>query len=296
MPLERNRHEWLSLDADLKGGAYEGLIEKTAQEGARGAGQYFTPRALISAIVDVKPATTHQTVDAIANSTARTAFPLRWSFLQQKAQAHSPPLATFVTAGDRTALLLYFLLLTKASQEPWDVSLHSGVWARALGFPQPNAPGARSRLSKTWSRLVERRLVTRHRPSATRTVKRLANQCYGWPTQWHGPGDAEARGDDRSPTLASSQPSRRSRSNRYARPDCSPSGEESGPLPRATALGTTQYCLCGSGFQTAGTPGCRTIATREGRAQVHGRPGRPTPPLRVHRAHHHAPPVKPNRR
>ncbi len=48
-----DRHEWLSLDADLKGEAYEGLIEKTAQEGARGAGQYFTPRPLISAIVDV---------------------------------------------------------------------------------------------------------------------------------------------------------------------------------------------------------------------------------------------------
>ena len=47
------KHEWLSLDADVKGDAYEGLIEKTAREGARGAGQYFTPRALISAIVDV---------------------------------------------------------------------------------------------------------------------------------------------------------------------------------------------------------------------------------------------------
>ena len=46
-------HEWLSYDADLKGATYEGLIEKTAQEGARGAGQYFTPRALISAIADV---------------------------------------------------------------------------------------------------------------------------------------------------------------------------------------------------------------------------------------------------
>ena len=33
-----DRHEWLSLDADLKGDAYEGLIEKTAQEGARGGG------------------------------------------------------------------------------------------------------------------------------------------------------------------------------------------------------------------------------------------------------------------
>ena len=48
-----DKHEWLSYDADLKGAAYEGLIEKTAQEGARGAGQYFTPRALISAVVEV---------------------------------------------------------------------------------------------------------------------------------------------------------------------------------------------------------------------------------------------------
>ncbi|MYB09537.1 MAG: SAM-dependent DNA methyltransferase [Acidimicrobiia bacterium] len=48
-----DEHEWMSYDADLKGDAYEGLIEKTAQEGARGAGQYFTPRPLISAIVDV---------------------------------------------------------------------------------------------------------------------------------------------------------------------------------------------------------------------------------------------------
>ena len=48
-----DKHEWLSYDADVTGEAYEGLIEKTAQEGARGAGQYFTPRALISAIVDV---------------------------------------------------------------------------------------------------------------------------------------------------------------------------------------------------------------------------------------------------
>ena len=48
-----DNHQWLSLDADLKGDAYEGLIEKTAREGPKGAGQYFTPRALIAAIVDV---------------------------------------------------------------------------------------------------------------------------------------------------------------------------------------------------------------------------------------------------
>ena len=43
----------MSLDADVKGDAYEGLLEKNAQDTKSGAGQYFTPRALIQAIVDV---------------------------------------------------------------------------------------------------------------------------------------------------------------------------------------------------------------------------------------------------
>lgn len=47
------KETWSALDADVKGDAYEGLLERTAQEGARGAGQYFTPRPLIRAIVDV---------------------------------------------------------------------------------------------------------------------------------------------------------------------------------------------------------------------------------------------------
>ena len=41
------------LDADVKGDAYEGLLEKNAQDTKGGAGQYFTPRPLIQAIVDV---------------------------------------------------------------------------------------------------------------------------------------------------------------------------------------------------------------------------------------------------
>ena len=45
--------EWMSLDADVKGDAYEGLLEKNAQDTKGGAGQYFTPRPLIRAIVDV---------------------------------------------------------------------------------------------------------------------------------------------------------------------------------------------------------------------------------------------------
>jgi type I restriction enzyme M protein len=48
---------WTSLDADVKGDAYEGLLEKNAQDVKGGAGQYFTPRPLIRAMVDaVRPA------------------------------------------------------------------------------------------------------------------------------------------------------------------------------------------------------------------------------------------------
>jgi type I restriction enzyme M protein len=48
-----DREQWTSLDADVKGDAYEGLLEKNAQDTKGGAGQYFTPRPLIRAIVDV---------------------------------------------------------------------------------------------------------------------------------------------------------------------------------------------------------------------------------------------------
>lgn len=43
--------DWTSLDVDVKGDAFEGLLEKAASEGKKGAGQYFTPRLLIQAIV-----------------------------------------------------------------------------------------------------------------------------------------------------------------------------------------------------------------------------------------------------
>jgi len=46
------REDWLSMSADVKGDAYEGLLEKNAQDVKSGAGQYFTPRPLIQAIVD----------------------------------------------------------------------------------------------------------------------------------------------------------------------------------------------------------------------------------------------------
>ncbi len=51
-----DEEEWTALDVDVKGEAFEGLLEKAASEGKKGAGQYFTPRPLIQSIVSaMKP-------------------------------------------------------------------------------------------------------------------------------------------------------------------------------------------------------------------------------------------------
>lgn len=43
---------WVVLGADVKGDIYEGLLEKNAEDTKSGAGQYFTPRSLIKAMVE----------------------------------------------------------------------------------------------------------------------------------------------------------------------------------------------------------------------------------------------------
>ena len=48
-----NSENWSALSVDVKGDAYEALLERNAQDVKTGAGQYFTPRPLIQAIVDV---------------------------------------------------------------------------------------------------------------------------------------------------------------------------------------------------------------------------------------------------
>ncbi len=57
-----DREQWTQLDADVKGDAYEGLLQKNAEDIKGGAGQYFTPRPLISAIVDVMRPTPNQRI------------------------------------------------------------------------------------------------------------------------------------------------------------------------------------------------------------------------------------------
>ena len=57
-----NKETWLALDMDVKGAIYEGLLQKNATETKAGAGQYFTPRPLIRAIVEVMRPTPEMSV------------------------------------------------------------------------------------------------------------------------------------------------------------------------------------------------------------------------------------------
>ncbi len=56
------RETWSSFHVDVKGEIYEGLLEKNAADVKTGAGQYFTPRPLIKAIVDVMRPEAGQTI------------------------------------------------------------------------------------------------------------------------------------------------------------------------------------------------------------------------------------------
>ena len=51
-----DKENWVMMGTDVKGDIYEGLLEKNAEDTKSGAGQYFTPRALIKAMVEaVRP-------------------------------------------------------------------------------------------------------------------------------------------------------------------------------------------------------------------------------------------------
>ncbi len=56
------KQEWAAAGVDIKGDAYEGLLAKGAEDIKTGAGQYFTPRALIDAMVAVTQPTPDDTI------------------------------------------------------------------------------------------------------------------------------------------------------------------------------------------------------------------------------------------
>lgn len=42
-----DKEDWMSLPVDVKGTIYEELLQRSASESTKGAGQYFTTRAVI---------------------------------------------------------------------------------------------------------------------------------------------------------------------------------------------------------------------------------------------------------
>ena len=60
---------WSAMSSDVKGDIYEGLLQKIAEDTKSGAGQYFTPRALISTMVKcVQPRPGRTIVDPCCGS------------------------------------------------------------------------------------------------------------------------------------------------------------------------------------------------------------------------------------
>ena len=64
-----DKENWLAAGIDIKGDAYEELLSKGVEDIKSGAGQYFTPRALIRAIVDcINPSPADTVIDPAAGT------------------------------------------------------------------------------------------------------------------------------------------------------------------------------------------------------------------------------------
>jgi len=64
-----DKEKWVSMSSDVKGEIYEGLLQKNAEDIKSGAGQYFTPRPLIKAMVKcVRPEPMKTVIDPCCGS------------------------------------------------------------------------------------------------------------------------------------------------------------------------------------------------------------------------------------
>lgn len=79
-----NAENWYMMEGDLKGAIYESILEKNGQDRKSGAGQYFTPRALIKAMVDV---TDPQITETVADPACGTGGFLLAAYEHMKTQS-----------------------------------------------------------------------------------------------------------------------------------------------------------------------------------------------------------------
>ncbi|MGC4874971.1 N-6 DNA methylase [Micromonospora sp. DT43] len=84
-----DKENWSATGIDVKGGAYEELLSKGAEDIKSGAGQYFTPRPLIQAIVDCMQPTVRDTVVDPAAGTAGFLL-IAHEYASQRAETLTP--------------------------------------------------------------------------------------------------------------------------------------------------------------------------------------------------------------
>ena len=102
-----NEEQWL-LEGDLKGAIYESILEKNGQDKKSGAGQYFTPRPLIQAIVDcVQPQVNESVCDPACGTGGFLLAAHDYMAAQTSDKAKLKKLNTeLLTGNDNTALVV----------------------------------------------------------------------------------------------------------------------------------------------------------------------------------------------
>jgi hypothetical protein len=120
----------------------------------------------------------------------RRATPLRIALLHAPVAGGGPgPLAEFVR--QRRAVALDLLLLSHAVwplSSPDPIVASSTVWARALGLAE--RPGSRASISRSWTWLEDRRLVSTSRAARARSIRILCEDGSG--RAWQHPVDETA--------------------------------------------------------------------------------------------------------
>lgn len=131
------------------------------------------------------------TVESIVESSKRDRFPIRQSFVVVRQTDHNPPrlvrppLAWLVLKHNLRSLILYLLLVTKASSSAksgrHNVVMEGAVWNRAMGVEDPDTKASRTALSKSWHRLEDLDLISRGRDGRWADVTLLDESGNGNP-------------------------------------------------------------------------------------------------------------------
>jgi type I restriction enzyme M protein len=104
---------WLGLPVDVKGNIYEGLLARNAEDVKSGAGQYFTPRALIEAMVQVVDPKPHQTIHDPACGTAGFLL-AAWEHMKQHPKARDRGVYSALKNKFSVAALIFLIVNSSA--------------------------------------------------------------------------------------------------------------------------------------------------------------------------------------